>query len=131
TVVLSDGLWKRRFATDPRIVGKTIALDGNAYTIIGVAPPRFSFPDRPDLWVPLVFGPDDLNPENRGSHWMGVMARLALNVALPQANAEMVALTRRLEQQYPESNTGMTAAVIPMQQYLVGDVRPALYVMLG
>ena len=131
TVVLSDGLWKRRFATDPRIVGKTIALDGNTYTIIGVAPPQFSFPDRPDVWVPLVLGPDDINPENRGSHWMGVMARLAPNVSLPQANAEMVALTRRLEQQYPESNTGMTAAVIPMQQYLVGDVRPALYVMLG
>jgi putative ABC transport system permease protein len=131
TVVLSDGLWKRRFASDPRIVGKTIALDGNTYTVIGVAPPRFSFPDRPDLWVPLVFEPDDLSAGGRGAHWMGIIARLAPNVTPAQATAEMVTLTRRLEQQYPQSNTGMTAAVIPMQEYLVGDVRPALYVMLG
>lgn len=131
TVVLSDGLWKRRFAADGRIVGKTIALDGNTYTVIGVAPPRFNFPDRPDLWVPLVFSTGELDAENRGSHWMGVMARLAPNVTVAQATAEMVTLTRRLAQQFPESNTGMTAAVIPMQEYLVGDVRPALYVMLG
>jgi putative ABC transport system permease protein len=130
-VVLSDGLWKRRFGTDRRIVGKTIALDGNSYTVVGVAPPRFRFPDRPDLWIPLVFGPEDLNPEGRGAHWIGVMARMAPNVTVAQANAEMVTLTRRLEQQYPESNTNMTAAVLPMQEYLVGDVRPALYVMLG
>jgi putative ABC transport system permease protein len=130
-VVLSDGLWKRRFGADRRIVGKTISLDGQSYTVIGVAPARFSFPDRPDRWIPLVFGPDDLDPEGRGSHWLGVIARLAPNVTVEQAQAEMVALTRRLEQQYPESNTGMSAAVIPMQKYLVGDVRPALLVMLG
>ena len=130
-VVLNDGLWKRRFGADRRIIGKTIALDGNSYTVIGVAPPRFGFPDRPDVWIPLVFSKDDLDPSNRGGHWMGVIARLAPNVTLAQANAEMVALTRRLERQYPESNTGMTAAVIPMQEYLVGDVRPALLVMLG
>jgi putative ABC transport system permease protein len=131
SVVLSDGLWKRRFGADRRIVGRTIALDGNTYTVIGVAPPRFAFPDRPDLWIPLVFGPDDLDPSNRGSHWMGIIARLSPNVTNAQATSEMVALTRRLEQQYPESNTGLSAAVIPMQEYLVGDVRPALYVMLG
>ena len=130
-VVLSDGLWKRRFGADPRIVGKTISLDGNRYTVIGVAASRFSFPDRPDLWVPLVFSPDDLNPSNRGAHWMGVIGRLAPNVTVAQADAEMVTLTRRLEQLYPEANTGLSAAVIPMQEYLVGDVRPALYVMLG
>ena len=131
TVVLSDGLWKRRFGADGRIVGKTIALDGNTYTVIGVAPAKFNFPDRPDLWVPLVFSADDLNPEGRGAHWMGIVARLAPNVTVAQATSELVTLTRRLEQQYPESNTGMSAAVIPMHEYLVGDVRPALYVMLG
>jgi putative ABC transport system permease protein len=130
-VVLSDGLWKRRFGADPRIVGKTISLDGNRYTVIGVAASRFSFPDRPDLWVPLVFSPDDIDPSNRGAHGMGVIGRLAPNVTVAQADAEMVALTRRLEQLYPEANTGLSAAVIPMQEYLVGDVRPALYVMLG
>jgi len=110
-VVLSDGLWKRRFGADRRIVGKTIALDGNTYTVIGVAASRFSFPDRPDVWVPLVFSADDLNPENRGGHWMGIIGRLAPDVTVAQANAELVALTRRLEQQYPESNTGLSGAV--------------------
>jgi len=131
TVVLSDGLWKRRFGADRRVVGKTIALDGNTYTVIGVAPPQFSFPDRPDVWIPLVFGKDDLNPEGRGAHWMGIIGRLAPNVTVAQATSELVTITRRLEQQYPESNTNMTGAVIPMQEYMVGDVRPALYVMLG
>jgi putative ABC transport system permease protein len=131
TVVLSDGLWKRRFGQDPRIVGKTIALDGNSYTVIGVAPARFSFPDRPEVWIPLVFSSDDVNPEGRGSHWMGIIGRLAPNVTVAQATSELATITRRLEQQYPESNTGMSGAVIPMQEYMVGDVRPALYVMLG
>jgi len=131
TVVLSDGLWKRRFGGDRRIVGKTIALDGNSFTVIGVAPAGFSFPDRPDVWIPLVFAQDDLNPDGRGAHWMGIMGRLAPNVTVAQATSELVTITRRLEQQYPESNTNMSGAVIPMQEYLVGDVRPALYVMLG
>ena len=131
TVVLSDGLWNRRFGADRRVVGKTIALDGNTYTVIGVAPPQFSFPDRPDVWIPLVFGKDDLNPEGRGAHWMGIIGRLAPNVTVAQATSELVTITRRLEQQYPESNTNMTGAVVPMQEYMVGDVRPALYVMLG
>jgi len=131
TVVLSDGLWKRRFGADRRIVGKTIALDGNSYTVIGVAPAGFSFPDRPDVWIPLVFSSDDVNPEGRGAHWMGIIGRLAPNVTVAQATSELATITRRLEQQYPESNTGMKGAVIPMQEYMVGDVRPALYVMLG
>jgi len=131
TVVLSDGLWKRRFGADQRIIGKTIALDGNSYTVIGVAPAGFSFPDRPDVWIPMVFSPDDINPESRGSHWMGMMARLAPNVTVAQASAELATITRRLEQQYPESNTNMSGAVFQMQEYLVGDVRPALFVMLG
>src|SRR5688572_24091606 len=113
-VVLSDGLWKRRFGEDRRILGKTISLDGNAYTVIGVAAPKFSYPDRPDVWVPLVFSADDVNPENRGAHWMGIIGRLAPNVTVEQAKAEMIAITRRLEQQYPEANTDLSADVIPL-----------------
>ena len=59
-VVLSDGLWKRRFGGDRRIIGKTISLDGQTYTVVGIAPARFSFPDRPDVWIPLVFTADDI-----------------------------------------------------------------------
>jgi putative ABC transport system permease protein len=130
-VVLSDGLWKRRFGADRRIVGKSVSLDGNSYTVIGVAPERFSYPENPDVWVPLVFSASDLGQDSRGSHWMGVLGRLAPNVTVAQATSEMVALTKRLEQQFPESNTGMTAKVIPLHEYMVGDVRPALMVMFG
>ncbi len=130
-VVLSDGLWKRRFGSDQKIVGKTISLDGNTYTVVGVAAPRFTYPERPDVWVPLVFSADDINPENRGAHWMGIIGRLAPDVTVAQAKAEMVAITRRLEQLYPDANTGLTADVLPLQEYMVGDVRPALYVMFG
>jgi hypothetical protein len=130
-VVLSDGLWKRRFGGDRRVVGKTIALDGNTYTVIGVAAPRFSFPDRPDVWVPLVFSTDELNPSNRGGHWMGIIGRLAPDVTVAQANAELVAVTRRLEQQYPQSNTGCRARSSRCRSTWWATCDPALYTMLG
>jgi putative ABC transport system permease protein len=130
-VVLSDGLWKRRFGADPRVIGQTVMLDGNSYSVIGVAPAGFSYPDRPDLWLPLVFSESDLDPGNRGAHWLGVIARVAPGVSVAQAHGEMVSLTKRLEQQFPRSNTGMTAAVIPLQEYMVGDVSDALVVIMG
>jgi len=129
--VLSDGLWKRRFGADRRIVGQTIMLDGNSYTVVGVAPEGFSYPDRPELWVPLVFSENDLDPSNRGSHWLGVIARVAPGVSIAQANGEMVALTKRLEQAFPRSNNGITASVTSLQEFMVGDVSKALMVIMG
>jgi putative ABC transport system permease protein len=103
--VLSDGLWKRRFGADRRIVGKSVSLDGNSYTVIGVAPERFSYPTTRRV-VPLVFSANDLDQENRGAHWMGVIGRLAPNVTVAQATSEMVALTSGSSKHFPESKPG-------------------------
>jgi predicted permease len=129
--VISDALWTRRFARDPKIVGKTVSLDGEPFTVVGVAPATFTYPNQPDLWMPLVFTPEDLGEDSRGSHWIDVIGRLAPGVTLDRAQREMQTIAVRLEQQYPRTNTNMGAQVVPLQEYLVGDVRPQLFVMLG
>ena len=129
--ILSDHLWRTRYGADPRVLGRTLTLDGTPRTIIGVAPASLTFPDQPDLWVPLVFSADDLNPDGRGSHWLEMVGRLAPGATIAAANREVVAVTRRLEIQYPESNTGMSGTVMPLQNAMVGNVRPALLTLLA
>ncbi len=129
--ILSDHLWRTRFGADPRIVGRTLVLDGTPRTIIGVAPASLTFPDQPDVWAPLVFGSDDLNPDARGAHWLEMVGRLAPGTTIDAANRDVVAVTRRLEMQYPESNTGMSAAVVPLQDAMIGNVRSALLTLLA
>src|SRR6185437_4122995 len=130
-VILSDRLWRSRYGGDPHVIGRTMMLDGTPRTIIGVAPPSLTFPEHPDLWTPLVFSKDDLSPDQRGAHWLDVVGRLAPGATVVQANREIVALTRRLEQQYPESNTGISGAVKPLQDFVVGNVRPALLTLFA
>ncbi|HKV51071.1 MAG TPA: ABC transporter permease [Gemmatimonadaceae bacterium] len=129
--ILSDHLWRTRYGADPRVLGRTLTLDGTPRTIIGVAPASLTFPDQPDIWVPLVFSADDLNPDGRGSHWLEMVGRLAPGATIAAANREVVAVTRRLEIQYPESNTGMSGTVMPLQNAMVGNVRPALLTLLA
>ena len=130
-VILSDRLWRSRYSGDPHVIGRRMMLDGTPRTIIGVAPPSLTFPEHPDLWTPLVFSKDDLSPEQRGAHWLDVVGRLAPGATVAQANREIVALARRLEQQYPESNTGISGAVKPLQDFVVGNVRPALLTLFA
>jgi putative ABC transport system permease protein len=130
--ILSDRLWRTRYDADPHVVGRTMMLDGTPRTIIGVAPPSLTFPDKPDVWVPLVFSSaDDLNPDARGSHWLDVVGRLAPGATVERANREIVTVTRRLELQYPESNTGLSGAVKPLQDAMVGNVRSPLLTLLA
>jgi predicted permease len=129
--IVSDHLWRTRYSADPRVIGRTIMLDGTPRTIIGVAPASLTFPDHPDVWAPLVFGKDDLDPDGRGAHWLEMVGRLAPGVAVDRANRDVAAVTRRLEQQYPESNTGMSGQVMPLQDAMVGNVRPALLTLLA
>ena len=130
-MVLSDGLWRSRFGADPRILGQSISLDGNAYQIIGVAEPRLTFPARAEAWVPFV--PPDwfVDPQNRGAHSMYAIGRLTHGVSVKQATNELAAIARRLEVAYPRSNTGFGAKAELLQQHIVGDVGKALYTMLG
>ena len=126
--VLSHSLWQRRFGADPGIVDQAITLDGVRYTVVGVAPPGFDTPNDRDLWLPLALEPD---PSQRGAHFLVVFGRLRDGVAPAQAAIEMAAITGRLEKQYPDTNTGVGASVVPLQENTVEDVRQALLVLLA
>jgi putative ABC transport system permease protein len=129
-VILSYGLWQRRFGADPDIAGKTIRLDDKAYTVAGVMPAEFAFPNKTaEVWVPLKLDQEELN--NRGGHSLNVVARMKPGVTIEQARAEMDAIASRLEQQYPQVNTGHGANVFPLYEEVVSGVRPALIVLLG
>src|ERR1700723_426518 len=128
-VVLSHGLWQEHFGANPKIVGRNINLDGTSYLVAGVMPPSSRFPGLAQMWTPMAW--TDQERAVRGEHHYGVIARLKGGVELQQAQAEMNTISGRLEQFYPEDDKGWGAVVVPMQQDMVADVRPALLVLLG
>jgi len=129
-VLLSYGLWQRRFGGDAGIVGKSLQLNGSGYTVVGVMPARFQFPTADDeVWVPIAFTQEDAT--NRNRHYLRVVGRLKPGVTLAQAQADMSTIATRLQQQYPETNTDLGAVITPLQEHLVGDIKPALLILLG
>ena len=128
-VILSYGLWMRRFAGDPGIVGRTIELNSKKHTIVGVMPASFRFPTRAQLWVPLDMDSKGLGP--RGSHWAMGYGRLKPGVALPTALADLKVIAKQLEQTYPDSNDKVGAAAVPLHEDLVGNSRRSLIMMLS
>jgi putative ABC transport system permease protein len=129
-VVLSHGLWQRLLGGDPKVLGRVMQLEGREYTVIGVMPPEFEYPAGAEFWVPLAFSENDLSTQ-RGAHYLDVVARLAPGVTLEQASTQLAGIARRLELQYPDTNTGARAAARLLHESLVGDVRPALLILLG
>lgn len=129
-VLLSYALWQRRFGGDNSIVGKPISLNGETFTVVGVMPARFQFPTSDDaFWVPMGFTPEQ--KVNRERHYLQVLARLKPGTSLEQAQAEMHTIAARLAQQYPDSNTDLGAVVTSLHEHLVGDIKPALLILLG
>ncbi|MFL6520470.1 MAG: ABC transporter permease [Chthoniobacterales bacterium] len=133
-VVLTYPFWKSAFAGDPKIIGQQITLSGRPHTVIGVMPPRWKFPiedEHIEYALPLeYFGPQVLG--NRGSHFLTVVGRLKPGVAIKKAEAELSAIANRLSKQYPDTNMNFTGtAVVKLHSDIVGDVRPALMVLLG
>lgn len=136
--VLSYGFWKRRFASDPNLIGRSITLNGEAYTVVGVMPASFAPDDSEELWLPSPWDvpPYPLAPQKdprplRDSSYFDVWARLKPGVTLEQARAEMDAIARRLEKQYPDANSDAGISVVRMQDGLVSDIRPALLILLA
>ena len=134
-VVLSYGFWSSHFGSNPDIVGKNIQLNGQAYTVVGVMKPGFEFPvdtdpnTAPQMWKPLAWsGPDRAI---RDDHNYGVVARLKSGVTLQQARAELDTISSRLAEQYPKEDKGWGATAVSLREDLVGDVRPALLILLG
>ncbi|HKG91890.1 MAG TPA: ABC transporter permease [Gemmatimonadaceae bacterium] len=108
-VVISDGFWKRRFGSNPSVVGTQLLFDGVAYTVVGVAPPSLQFPMASDVWAPLAFPP--ARGADRTSRTLTVMGKLADGASLSDARAEMRVIARRLEQLYPEANRGRSVSI--------------------
>ncbi len=129
-VVISYGTWQRRFGGDRNIVGKQVGLDGSIYEVIGVMPPTFRFAPfwatKAELWVPLSL---QARATSREGNSLRVFGRIKDGVTLEQARAEMATITGRLEQQFPGTNRHVK--VVSLKEKVVGDVRPALLVMLG
>ena len=126
-VVLSHGLWQRRFGGDPRIVGREVTLSGRPFTVIGVAPRDFRFLRDVDLWAPARM--DTVG--QRRAEYLTVFGRLKPGVTVQQAGAELAGVLKRLAEQYPETNATLQSEVVAMKDDLVGDVRPALLVFSG
>ena len=126
--VLSQSLWQQRFASDPNVLGQTLQLSGAGYTIIGVLPSGFGFPNEARLWRPLPVDPAHLD---RGPHYLRVLGRLKPQVTLTQAQAEMSTIAARLAQQYPEKIAGHGIKLELLNDVVVGDMKTALLVLLG
>jgi len=130
-VLVSDALWRSRFGGDTALVGRTLGLSGNSYTVIGIMPPGFHFPDQEDLWIPLAI--NKANPSDRGNHGLQVVARLKPGVTPLQAQTDLTNISATLEQRYPNNyaNGGFGFYEVSMLDEIVGNIRPALYVLLG
>ena len=127
--ILSDGLWKRRFAGDPGVVGRTVLLDGRATTVVGIMPADFRFlQGEVDLWTPLQADP---NTGRRGQHNLGVVARLGAGATIDAAGAGIATIMADLERQYHDDNVGRGGRLEPLAASISGAVRPALLLLLG
>jgi putative ABC transport system permease protein len=129
-VVLSYGFWQKRFAGDPKIINKTVALDGRTWEVIGVMPKDFGFPQDAQVWIPMNF---DYSPEmrQRKAHFLRPIGRLKAGITLTQAQADTDTISAQLEQQFPDSNTGWNLRLVPLREQLVGDTRPTLLILFG
>ena len=128
--VLSHGCWQRRFGADPGIVNKEITLNGEKVTVVGVMPAEFQLPIRQfDIWLPLALSPEQT--KNRGSHYLYVIGRLKPDATLKQAQSDISNISSRLEQEYPQTNSGWGASLISLRDQLVGDLKLLLLILLG
>lgn len=126
--VISHRLWRERFGSDPSIVGKTVALNGPLFTITGVMPQGFQYPNDTDVWHRITW---DVAQHSRGAHFMESIFRLKPGVTVAAANNELRALTKRLGQEYPSTNGDYTARAVPLATEIVGFFRPALFALFG
>jgi putative ABC transport system permease protein len=127
-VILSYGLWQRRFASDPNIIGKTTRINGASYLITGVMGKEFGFPTVAQLWVPLALEAKERTVRN--SHYLEIVARLKPGVSIAAARAEMWTIEGRLQQQFPENEKGWGMKVMPLDVFVAGELADQYSVML-
>jgi predicted permease len=133
-VLISGGLWKRKFGSSPNVLGKTLTLDDKAYTVIGVIPSRFYFRgnnyQRGDVYIPIGQWNDPTFRDRRVGMGMDAVGRLKPGVTFEQAKADMDALGRHLAEEHPEADKGTGITLVPLKQNIVGDIEPYLMLLL-
>ncbi|MFL6263149.1 MAG: ABC transporter permease [Thermoanaerobaculia bacterium] len=141
TILLSHDFWQRHFGGDRNVIGRVLHVDGEPLAVVGVMPAGFGFPRggemphgfgfaaQPDVWVPLAFPPEQR--QNRGNHAYLAVGRLRPGVSIPRAQAEMTAIAERREKAYPDTDAGWRNRVRPLREQMVGDIRPALLILLA
>jgi putative ABC transport system permease protein len=129
--ILSDATWRDVYHADPHIIGRPVRLRDVPYTVVGVAPPGFRYPGSPNFWIPLVYASWETTPGGRSLREEYAVGRLRAGTDVGVARRELNEIARRLEQQYPEQNTGYGASVVPLKAQIVDPARNALLVMLG
>jgi putative ABC transport system permease protein len=135
-VVLGFNIWQQQFGGDRRIIGRSINLDEQVYTVVGVLPRDFQLRlfdyEAQDVWAPKIFRPNELSsPSARLQNYRNVVARLKPNVSIDQARAEMDTIAANLSRQYPTSNANIGVAIVPLHEQLFGHLRRGLLVLLG
>jgi putative ABC transport system permease protein len=134
-VIVSHGLWQRRFGGDPALVGASIRLDGEAYRVVGILPQGFVHPGQiggatpADVQAPLLYGPEIL--QNRGEHLARVLGRLAPGASIEQAVEQLATVSLALGRQFPQTNGNVRARVAPLRDDLVRNVRTSVLLMQG
>lgn len=141
-VLISDGLWKRRFAADANVIGRNITIDETPHTVVGVMGRGFDYPTHSDLWVLgknrsavaqslIARAPANDWAHERDAHFITVIGRLKPGVTLSQAQSDIAGISRRSEQEYPQTNGGLGSNVVALHTQVVGDVRRMLFILLG
>jgi len=133
--LMGYGLWKRRFGSDPHVVGRSLNLDGRNTTVIGILPPTFDLPDAAEIWIPLQTSLDGLPLAERAKHAYEMVARLKPNATLQQGDADLKGIARELEQEFPQLRKGWGVKLISLRQQLLGDlagqVKTALFALVA
>jgi hypothetical protein len=142
TAVLTYGMWTRRYGSNPRVIGKSITLNGQAFEVVGILPQSFSLPkevlptlyggEQAEIFVPLPLRA--AAPRTRSQEDYNLIGKLKPGVSVREGQAEMDTITARLRRDYPEvypPNGGLTFSIVPLQEQVVGDVRRTLFVLLG
>jgi putative ABC transport system permease protein len=126
-VVLSEDLWQRRYGRDPHVLGRTLQIDDSRWTVIGIMPAGFHFPDRSDLWFPLQMDP---LKARRTDYFLRAVARLKPGVSVEQATGELESLLEQIHRENPSVNNNWVARAIPIREFVAGSYRKAVITLL-
>ena len=133
-VLLAYGLWQRAYAGDPNVIGRTIRVNNLPYTVVGVMPPGFDYPNQAEMWAPLAFAPADLAPDNRGNHGYELLARLKPSLSMAQVKEDMDRVGKTMVEQnpsYPYKQFGFAIILHSLLDETVGESRTSLWVLMA